>query len=124
MSDNPLVRKKAIIREELAQIKRLIKRQYPDAIIRVDEGPEVTRRSLWMSVYTDLVNAEDLHNLIREYGLQLLEKKRFLLTVHARPLAYLPAPRIRRASNGGQVARERRTFYRVKRSKRKERQSA
>jgi hypothetical protein len=119
MSDTPLARKKAIIHKELGQIRQLIKKQYPDAVIRVDEGPEASARSLWMDVFTDLVNGEDLHNLVRERGIELLVEKQFLLTVHALPLAYLPAPRARRA-NGTRVTRERRATYRAKPARRKE----
>lgn len=119
-----LAQKKALIRNDLAEIKRVIRREYPGAIFRVIEDPELGSRSLWMNVYGDAIDGDTLTDLILERGLQLLEKKRFLLTVHARPLAYLPEPKTRRASNGGRVARERRASYRVKRSKRKERQSA
>lgn len=120
MNHSPLAQKKAMIREELGAIKRLIKQNYPDAIIRVNEGPEVSRRSLWMDVYTDLVDRESLHELVHERGMDLLERKRFLLMVLAQPLAYLPAPRPRRASPTKRVARERRAPYRAKPARRKE----
>ncbi|MBI5651510.1 MAG: hypothetical protein HZC40_13870 [Chloroflexi bacterium] len=115
-----LAQKKAIVHHELGEIRKIIKRQYPDAIFQVLEGPEPSPRSLWMRVFTDMVDSETLTDLIIERDLELLEKKRFLLIVHARPLAYLPEPRARRASNGTRVARERRATYRVKRSRRKE----
>jgi len=120
MSDSPLARKKAIIQPELGQLKRLIKRQYPDAVIHVAEGPEASRRSLWMDVFTDLVDDETLTDLIIERVMHLLEEKRFLLSVHALPLGYLPAPRARRTAPGKRVARERRAPYRAKSARRKE----
>lgn len=118
-----LARKKAIVREELREMKRTIKREYPDAVFRVIDGPEASPRSLWMDVYSDLADREILTDLVIEQGLELLEKKRFLLTVHAIPLDYLPAPRTHRASNGNRATRERRASYRVKRVARKERKS-
>jgi hypothetical protein len=114
-----LAQKRALIQNDLAEIKQLIKRAYPEAIFRLFEDTESGPRSLWMNVYANGLDGDDLTDLILERAMQLLEKKRFLLTVHARPLAYLPAPRARRAANGNRTARERRATYRVKSSRRK-----
>lgn len=123
-----LARKRQIVSKELKQIRRLIKKQYPDSVFRLTEGAERSPRSLWLDVYTDLAEASDISDLISDQRMDLLVKKKFLLSILPQPLAYLPPPRwngkMRRTVSytrpraQAHVARERQNKYQSRSKKR------
>lgn len=95
-----LARKKRIIAKELAEIKRLIKREFPDATFRVTEGAEPESRTLWMDVYTDMADGDNLSDLVVERQVQLLIHRAFLLSINAMSRLYLH-PRV--TTNGKEI---------------------
>ncbi len=123
-----LARKRQIASKELNTIKRLIRKHYPDSVFRLTEGAERSPRSLWLDVYTDLAEASDITDLINDRRMDLLVRKKFLLSVLPQPLAYLPPlrqngkarrttgyPRTRAQAH---VARERQSKYQARSKKR------
>jgi len=125
-----LMRKRQIISKELAEMKRLIKNRYPDAVFRLTEGPEIMRRGLWLNVYTDMADLGEINDLVIAREVDLLERKRFLLSVLPHSLAYLPQPRQNskgqrapsytrpRAQAQARVLRERKATYQTESKKR------
>ncbi len=86
-----LSRKRRIISRELKEIERLIKKHYPDAVFRLIEGPEIMQRGLWLDVYTDMADLEEMSSLVRDRTMDLLIRKKFVLGVLPHTLDYLPA---------------------------------
>lgn len=120
------------IQKELQGIKGTLKAKFPDAIFRISPGAEPSPRTAWLYVYTDLGDRSEISELIIDREVELLVKKQFLLSILPRPLAYLPPPRPRngkprrvsshakpRARTAARAARERKTKYQSKSSKRK-----
>lgn len=104
-----------MVRRELEQIKRIIKRRYPDAVFRVVPNPDREPRTLWLDVFTDQATLSEISDLVIRKQIDLLVKRDFLVSVVPQPLRLLPAARSRQSKReGSRVARETRTAYRTK----------
>ncbi len=126
-----LTRKRLIADKEINEIKRLVRKRFPDAVFRLTEGAEPSSRTLWLNVYTDLGDPLEISDLVIDRKVDLLVRKKFLLAILPQPLAYVSPLRrngktqraaryapARGARTLTHAARERQVKYQTKSKKR------
>ena len=77
------------VRDEVEEIKRRIRRRFPDARFLLSKDSEASSQILYLDVYTDAENRWDIQDLIEKPRLAALIKKQVLISVIPQPTAYL-----------------------------------